>query len=236
MDGVQLPQDFRATKRSSLLLATHPFYSQQPNILSRPLTKKRIFYVILLLSLQFSYYILLTNQIPLLNSFQVLRYWILMSIVIICLPVMKVVFFLTDMWLSHGQLWAILEGDSLANPMLITAFSTDSIRILVILGIAKSTCWWNGWLWWPHYFLDSLLSRGYLAKHRLKILVKPFLIIIFYIPPKEETKFALYLHVCEQMLPYISAATHWNYAVDVVVYMQKMGRLPNSLLEPFMKG
>lgn len=107
-----------------------------------------------------------------------------MSIVIICLPVMKFEFFLTAMWLSHGQLWAILEGDSLANPMLITAFSTISIRILVILGIAKSTCWWNGWLWWPHYFLDSLLNRGYLAKHWLKILVKPFLIIIFYIPPK----------------------------------------------------
>ena len=31
-------------------------------------------------------------------------------------------FFLTAIWLPHGQLWAIIGGDSLTHPMLITAF------------------------------------------------------------------------------------------------------------------
>ena len=140
--GVQLPQGCQATMRSSLLLATHRFYSHQPYILSRPPTKIRIFYIILLLSIQFSRYILLTDQISLLDSFQFLRYQALC--VIICLPVIKFEFFLTAIWLSHGQLWAILEGDSLTNPILITAFSTISIRILVTrLGKAGPSTYWG---------------------------------------------------------------------------------------------
>ena len=31
-------------------------------------------------------------------------------------------FFLTSIWLPHVQLWAIIEGGSLTQPMLITAF------------------------------------------------------------------------------------------------------------------
>ena len=38
------------------------------------------------------------------------------------------------------------------------------------------------------------------------------------------------------MRPYFFAASHWNYARDGVTYMRTMERLPNSVLELFMKG
>ena len=38
------------------------------------------------------------------------------------------------------------------------------------------------------------------------------------------------------MLPYFFAAGHWNYARDGVAYVRMMEKLPNSLLDPFMKG
>ena len=38
-------------------------------------------------------------------------------------------FFLTAIWLPHGQLWAIIGGDSLTHPMLITAFYIFDPRV-----------------------------------------------------------------------------------------------------------
>ena len=49
-------------------------------------------------------------------------------------------------------------------------------------------------------------------------------------------KFGLRLYACKQMLPYFFAAGHWKYARDGLVYLRKMERLPDCLVNKFMEG
>ena len=58
---------------------------------------------------------------------------------------------------------------------------------------------------------------------------------MLYVRAEREGEFALHLDVCKKMLPYFSAACHWNYARDGVAYVQMMENLPGYVLNPLMK-
>ena len=38
------------------------------------------------------------------------------------------------------------------------------------------------------------------------------------------------------MIPYFFASGHWNYARDSIVYLRTMEKLPNSLMDKFIRG
>ena len=84
--------------------------------------------------------------------------------------------------------------------------------------------------------LDAVSEKSRLAKHCVDNLIRPVLLIMLYIRAEREGEFALHLYVCNQMLPYFFAARHWNYARDGVAYVRMMGKLPDVLLDKFMRG
>ena len=85
------------------------------------------------------------------------------------------------------------------------------------------------------FFLDSLAIKSHLAKHWVNNLIKPVLIMMLYLRAEQQAEFALHLYACRQMFPYFFGASHWNYSRDGVAHMQRMEKLPNSVLEPFLK-
>ena len=87
-----------------------------------------------------------------------------------------------------------------------------------------------------HQLLDDLSEKSLLAKHWIKNLVKPVLIMMLFVRAEREGDFLLHYYACKQMMPYFFAASHWNYARDGLVYIRSMERLPNSVLTPFLEG
>ena len=85
-------------------------------------------------------------------------------------------------------------------------------------------------------FLENVSEKSRLAEHLVKNLIKPVLLIMLYVRAEREGEFALHLYACKKMLPYFFAAGYWNYARDGVAYIRMMEKLPNSLLDQFMKG
>ena len=85
-------------------------------------------------------------------------------------------------------------------------------------------------------FLNNISEKSRLTEHWINSLIKPVLLIMLYVRAEREGEFALLLYACKQMLPYFFAAGHWNYARDGVAYVRMMEKLPNSLLDPFIKG
>ena len=83
-------------------------------------------------------------------------------------------------------------------------------------------------------FLDKVLAKGSLAEHWLPNLIKPALLMMLY-ARLERGEFALHLDVCNRMLSYFFAASHWNYARDGIAYVQMMDNLPGNVRNPLMK-
>ena len=85
-------------------------------------------------------------------------------------------------------------------------------------------------------FLDDVSAKSNLAKHWVRNLIKPVLLMRLYVRAEREGEFALHLDVCKRMLPYFFAASHWKYARDGVAYVQMMENLPDNVLNPLIKG
>ena len=84
--------------------------------------------------------------------------------------------------------------------------------------------------------LCNLASKSKLAKHWIQNLINPIFLVMLYIIGEREPDFGLHLLVCRNMIPYFFASGHWNYARDSIVYLRTMEKLPNSLMDKFIRG
>ena len=83
---------------------------------------------------------------------------------------------------------------------------------------------------------QALFIGSQLAKHWINNLIYPVFLMMMYIRAEREGEFGLHLYCCQKMIPYFSAAGHWNYARDSIVYMRSMEKMPIDLLNRFMNG
>ena len=79
-------------------------------------------------------------------------------------------------------------------------------------------------------------QKSNLAQHWVRDLIKPVLLMMLYVRGEIEGEFALHLDVCNMMLSYFFAASHWNYDRDGIAYVQMMENIPGNVLNPLMKG
>ena len=83
--------------------------------------------------------------------------------------------------------------------------------------------------------IRSLSEKSSLAEHWIKNLIYPAFLMLMYVRTEREGEFGLHLYTCKKMIPYFFAAGHWNYARDDTVYIRTMEKLPDSLMNKFMK-
>ena len=79
-------------------------------------------------------------------------------------------------------------------------------------------------------------QKSNLAQHWVRDLIKSVLLMMLYVRGEIEGEFALHLDVCNMMLSYFFAASHWNYDRDGIAYVQMMENIPGNVLNPLMKG
>jgi hypothetical protein len=84
--------------------------------------------------------------------------------------------------------------------------------------------------------LDSKASSSRTAKLWIDNLIKPVFIMMLFVRSEREADWALHLSAVNEMLPYFFAAGHFNYARYGLYYLRSMERLPNDVLERFLRG
>ena len=84
-------------------------------------------------------------------------------------------------------------------------------------------------------FLDDVSAKSNLAEHWSCNLIKPVLLMTFYVTAEREGEFALHQDVCKRMLLYFFAVSHWNYSRGGTAYVQMMENIPDNVLNPLMK-
>jgi len=84
--------------------------------------------------------------------------------------------------------------------------------------------------------LDKLAGESRTAKLWINNLIKPTLLIMRYYRASHEGDALLHLSAAKEMLPYMFAAGHQNYARYGTYYVHSIGHLPPEMHVRFMKG
>lgn len=90
-----------------------------------------------------------------------------------------------------------------------------------------------------HVRSDASVGRCRFQEQNLKDLgryLKPAMIIMMYVRAERESDWPLHIAAVEQMLPYMFASGHVNYACYGLYYLRNMQAMPPDVLKHFMKG
>ena len=88
----------------------------------------------------------------------------------------------------------------------------------------KMECWFS-----------QFCKTSALAEQWIKSFIKPLFLVLLNVRAEREGEFGLHLYVCKQMMPYFSAAGHFNYTRYGLCYINSMEKLSNETLKFFMK-
>jgi len=75
-----------------------------------------------------------------------------------------------------------------------------------------------------------------MVKLWVDVVIKPMFITMAYIRAEREGDWLLHLAAFRQMIPYFFAASHFNYARYGSYYLRSMEKLPQHVLDHFLKS
>ena len=87
-----------------------------------------------------------------------------------------------------------------------------------------------------HEALQEVSNRSRTAKVWVDLFIMPVLIMMQYCRAAHEGDWLLHLHSVRQILPYMFAAGHQNYARYGVYYLRSMNHLPSDVQQRFING
>ena len=85
-------------------------------------------------------------------------------------------------------------------------------------------------------FLEERSQQSKTVKLWVDVVIKPMFITMAYIRAEREGDWLLHLSAFRQMIPYFFAAGHFNYARYGSYYLRSMEKLPQHVLDHFLKG
>ena len=85
------------------------------------------------------------------------------------------------------------------------------------------------------HLLESLSNQNFIAKLRIDCLIKAVFIAMMFVKAERQGDWLLHLEMVKEMLPYFLAANHVHYAPYGLNYLRCTEKLPNELLDAFMK-